>query len=360
MLDYSSLFQDINDVESPSWSVGSAKEFFSSLPSKLFGNISTHVGDWNISTIQREFTTPWHMKYSSTNDHPILPLSPTLGKGVDIYIIDSGIDLDHPEFQGGRTTQIFSLSSGCKTYNLEHGTGIASIAAGISCGLAKSSNIYSVNVFPCREDDIGVVCDSANIGMHTEIIHLLLGISAVVQHRESRKDRKCIVNMSFGIQIIQGLGDNFALDLQETFEILSSDPNVILVAAGGNNATDAQDFWPATDDRVVSVGSYGERFSWTTFSGYNVDIIAPGQNILAADSYNVFGYKLVKGTSTSCAFVSGFMASLWSMVPSWSRRSIKIFTARYLNAHAHGSTLSSIEGKNPTTLLRYLGPPLLI
>jgi subtilisin family serine protease len=88
-------------------------------------------------------------------DQHQLPLSGTYtytntGAGVNVYVLDNGINLTHTEF-GGRAIHAYDATldggilSGCD----DHGTHVAGIIGGANYGVAKGATLYSIKVASC-------------------------------------------------------------------------------------------------------------------------------------------------------------------------------------------------------------------
>ena len=118
------------------------------------------------------------------------------GEGVDVVIMDSGIELDHPEFKdsaGAARIQAidwYAASNGAMSGTLGaafytdtggHGTHVAGIAAGKTYGWAKNAHIYSMKIFDGDSLGVATACD-------------------LIRHWHNNKgnSRPTIVNMSFG------------------------------------------------------------------------------------------------------------------------------------------------------------------
>lgn len=129
------------------------------------------------------------------------------GSGVDVIIHDSGIQVDHPEFQdrfgNSRVQQIdwYSASgiSGTQSANHYrdfdgHGTHCAGIAAGKTYGWAKNSRIYSIKVNGLEgtgDENTGIPivdCFDVIIGWHQN-----KAVDPVTGYK-----RPTVVNMSWG------------------------------------------------------------------------------------------------------------------------------------------------------------------
>ena len=132
------------------------------------GLFASQSGDFTKTTSDSGSQLNWGMRrcientnpYGSSNSDPGGDFTYTLdGEGVDVVIQDSGLQVDHPEFEdadgNSRVQQIDwyteSGLSGTQSANHYrdydgHGTHVAGTAAGLTYGWAKNARIYSVKV----------------------------------------------------------------------------------------------------------------------------------------------------------------------------------------------------------------------
>jgi subtilisin family serine protease len=114
-----------------------------------------------------------------------------------------------------------------------------------------------------------------------------------------------------------------------TYSSLSNDAieyanslGVLLIAAAGNDNTDAPHY-PASYSKVLSVGATAQNDARASFSNYgaDVDVAAPGLNILSTIPSNGYGYK--SGTSMSTPLVAGLAGLVLSKDLSLTNDHIK-------------------------------------
>ena len=132
------------------------------------GLFASQSGDFSKTTSDSGSQLNWGMRrcientnpYGSSNSDPGGDFTYTLdGEGVDVVIQDSGLQVDHPEFDdvygNSRVQQINwyteSGLSGTQSSNHYrdydgHGTHVAGTAVGLTYGWAKNARIYSVKV----------------------------------------------------------------------------------------------------------------------------------------------------------------------------------------------------------------------
>lgn len=122
-----------------------------------------------------------------------------------------------------------------------------------------------------------------------------------------------VLNMSLG-------GHDQCSPIMQDVILAASSRNVTVVASAGNEADDAANFTPASCPQVITVGAsdvYGRLASFSNF-GSALDIIAPGVDILSTYFALEGGYVYMSGTSMAAPHISGLVALLKSINPTFS------------------------------------------
>ncbi|MBL6448177.1 S8 family serine peptidase [Fulvivirga sp. 29W222] len=118
-----------------------------------------------------------------------------------------------------------------------------------------------------------------------------------------------VINLSWGS------ANSYSKFGQDIINYAVLEKDAAVVAAAGNT-NDFLDFYPASFDNVISVGAttiFDEKPTWSTYS-YNIDIVAPGQDIYSTRKGNSYGFSL--GTSLSTPLVAGTLALLRARFPN--------------------------------------------
>lgn len=235
---------------------------------------------------------------------------------VDIAILDTGIDLQHPDLNVYSQKNFVSTSSAVDDNG--HGTHVAGIAA------AKDNSIGVVGVAPGAKLWAIKVLDSTGSGYISTIIK---GIDYVTQYAAQIE----VANLSLGCECT-----STALD---TAIYNSIKAGVTYVVAAGNAGKDASTFSPAKNPNVIAVSAigdsdgkcggkgpatgYGSDDTLASFSNYGsvVDMAAPGVKILS--TYKGSSYATMSGTSMASPYVAGAAALYKSMHPSASPSEVR-------------------------------------
>ena len=214
------------------------------------------------------------------------------GKGVDVYILDTGIRYTHTDFGGRAKYPGFDPVDDADGTNYNgwdcdgHGTHVASLAVGTTWGVAKSADVYSVRVLDCDGSaPWSVIID---------------GLNKAGNKIKSSK-RPGVISMSLGG------GYSKVLDSALT-KVLGN--GIPIVAAAGNERDDACKYSPASTSGVITVGgtAKGDSLYYYTNGGSCVDVFAPGSAVTAA-SYKCNTCSVTySGTSMAAPIVSGSVA----------------------------------------------------
>jgi subtilisin family serine protease len=258
---------------------------------------------------------------------------------VVVAVIDSGVDIGHPQLVGALYSNPNEIENGLDDdgngyiddihgYDFVAGTGkvrdytghgthvagtiVAQHDSGEVMGVAPNVKLLSLGFI--------------NDGGGGSVSHALDAITYAVSQQAR------VINASWG-------GDNCSVVLQQAIESLASH-NVLFVTAAGNRGNNI-DFFPEYPaafeiDNMITVGSssfaqlYPEQvMSDFTNYGERVDIMAPGDDIYSTvpaefdQDGPLDGMARSEGTSMAAPHVAGAAALLWSLNPDASYSQIK-------------------------------------
>ncbi|HWM86927.1 MAG TPA: S8 family serine peptidase, partial [Kofleriaceae bacterium] len=245
------------------------------------------------------------------------------GLGVTVAVLDTGIDMAHPDFAGRIADAMSFLEETTDpSDDVGHGTHVASILAGSG---AASGGQYR-GIAPDAELLVGKVCDLFQCPESS----ILAGMEWAAQSGAQ------VVNLSLGGEDTPGVDP-----LEEAIDTLTALHGTLFVASAGNfgfgcGGTDfLQVSSPSTADSALSVGGVDADDLVADFScrgprvgdaGIKPDITAPGVAIVAARAPGTpdgdfepvdDNYAVLSGTSMAAPHVSGAAALLAQQHPDW-------------------------------------------
>jgi subtilisin family serine protease len=238
---------------------------------------------------------------------------------VDVAVIDTGIDIDHPDLNvvGGKNCTL-GLS-----YDDDHGHG-SHVGGTIA---AKDNSVGVVGVAPGARLWAVKVLNALGVGTTSQIV---CGIDWVAANSGTIE----VANMSLG-----GSGGDDGNcgktdgDTEHRAICNAVAKGVTFAVAAGNDSVDAKEFAPAAYDEVITVSALSdfnglpgggaastcradEDDTLANFSNYgaDVDIIAPGVCIYS--TWMNGGYNTISGTSMASPHVAGAAALYKAKNPS--------------------------------------------
>ena len=268
------------------------------------GDQDDRVLPWHIDRIDQNYL-PLDYKYSPIGD----------GRGTDVYILDSGINYDHQEFEYRAKYSGYdpvdeynnrdSSVAVTRQYGRDchgHGTHVASLCGGKTFGVAKDVNIYSVRVLDCN-----------NAAPWSVVIDGLDHVSGVVAQR----GRPAIISMS--------LSGSFYRTVNDVVDRLVVNESITVVTVAGNGKDDSCSRSPASSDNAITVAGSNSinGLYLSTNYGNCVDLFAPGSRVLGANFSCNSCSKYLSGTSMSAPIVSGIAAIHLSRQPRLTPAAVK-------------------------------------
>ena len=220
-----------------------------------------------------------------------------------ICIIDSGIELSHPDLPNDVSDADPSKGNSFSTDSCGHGTVVAGTV------IATDNDKGVIGVYPSAPGvKIMKVFDEANCYWSYSST-LMQAVTNCVDSGAK------IISMSLG-------GPDFMAYEDFFYQRLYDDQDLLLIAAAGNDGNEEY-LYPASYSSVISVGATDIDGNIASFSQYNdqVDVSAPGVDVVSTiydDEYISYS-----GTSMATPHVSGIALLLWSKYPSCTNSDIR-------------------------------------
>ncbi len=227
------------------------------------------------------------------------------GSNVTIAVIDSGIDLDHPEFASRISEGYDFVSDDTEAEDdYGHGTQVAGVAAAATnnetgiAGLAWDARIMPVKVL-----------DNQGHGVSSDLTCALYWVT------DKGAD---IVNIS-----IISFGPSFGMQTAVNY---AANEGVLIFAAAGNLFEEGNPVtYPAAHDGIIAVAATDREdgHAWFSSAGSFVDIAAPGVSIFSPFPPTHDEYRSVYGTSLATPHGAGLAALILSAAPGLSSKQVE-------------------------------------
>lgn len=212
------------------------------------------------------------------------------GTGKTAWIIDSGIDFDHPDLTVDQARSR-SFINGTPSADDEHGHGthVAGIIGAKNntiglLGVASGATLVSLRVL-----------DGAGEGTLSSIIQALAYVNSNARAGD-------VVNMSLGEEVISETLDQQVRN--------TASRGILIAIAAGNDGKPARDYSPgrANAENIYTVSAIDSLDNFASFSNYGndaVDFAAPGVGIVS--TYTDGRYAKMSGTSMAAPHVAGLL-----------------------------------------------------
>lgn len=238
----------------------------------------------------------------------------------ELYIMDTGVDTSHPEFQGAdlEIENWWCVPGIWKDGDqLGHGTSVASMAVGTNIGISDNVKLKVIKIAGNKTDADDNLIDPGE-PKQASILELGQALDAIEADVVADPTRTRVLNVSWGVARSSYLDAKFQALM---------DAGVTVIAAAGNSGIDVELVTPAGIDDCLTVGasdkydipagfnniSPGDE-DLTTAAGLSLDLFAPGESVMVAHTAgSTHKYGITSGTSFAAPLVAGICGVVGSM-----------------------------------------------
>ncbi|XP_071851201.1 aqualysin-1-like [Apostichopus japonicus] len=273
------------------------------------------VASWGLDRVDQQ-DLPLDNSFTPRND----------GEGVNVYVIDTGINPTHVDFGGRAYTEasmdFVSINRGGVDCN-GHGSHCAGTVGGTTYGVANQANLFGVRVLSCLGS-----------GSNTGVIG---GMDWVADNHV----KPAVASMSLGGGPSQSSDDAVTR---------MHNAGVTVVVAAGNDNEDASNHSPARAPLAITVASSASDDTRSSFSNFGslIDIFAPGSSITSCWYDSDTAEKTISGTSMATPHVAGGAAILLAQDSSRTPDDV-------VNTMTSEATSGALTDTQSVNLLLYVG-----
>jgi hypothetical protein len=236
------------------------------------------------------------------------------GPGKPVTVIDSGIDLTHPEFAHRPNTVALNSQSTVGSEDEGHGTAVSSVIG------APVDGQGLVGIYP--QALLQSWDASASFGEGASLSQEIAGLNAAARRGPG------VINISLGSEEPSTLEE-------EAIDAAFGAGSVVVASAGNAFQAGNRPQYPADYPHVLTVAATDQRNQPSSFSSSSlaVDLSAPGEGIPVALPLAIAptGYDVWDGTSFSAPMVSGAAAWVWTTRPKLDKT--QVFDLMRFSAH---------------------------
>ncbi|KIE23224.1 serine protease [Streptomyces sp. MUSC 125] len=253
----------------------------------------------------------WHLKAMQAEQM----WKVSTGKGITVAVIDTGVQAGIPDLRGQVVAgKNYSKHPGDEHSDYDgHGTGMAVLIAGTG-GRGTANGSYGLapgaKILPIRIPDF-IEQSRADGNPDDYPTYMAKAI------RFAAESDAQIINISQG-------STAHSKELTDSVAYALSKGKLIFAGVGNDGDALNEVNYPAATPGVVGVGAIDESVKATKESehGPQVDLVAPGEDMVAACLESATKVCKTNGTSDATAIASASAALIWSKHPSWTNNQV--------------------------------------